>query len=107
MGSLGPSGLCGPGLPAQRAVAAHRRRCPDALDKAAAKWVEDTFKKMTLDDKVGQLVVSSVNSTYLATDTDEFDTLAKKVVDLRLGGIHVFGGAEPAPAVLTATTTGR
>ena len=43
---------------------------PDSLDKVAAKWVEDTFRKMTLDDKVGQLVVTSANTTYLASDTD-------------------------------------
>ena len=46
---------------------------PETLDKVAAQWVEDTFKKMTLDDKVGQLVVSSLNSTYLASDTETFD----------------------------------
>ena len=57
---------------------------PDSLDKAAAKWVEDTFKKMTLDDKVGQLVVTSANTTYLASDTDAFESLAKKVQDLRI-----------------------
>jgi beta-N-acetylhexosaminidase len=83
------------------AAVAAQAPLPDALDKAAARWVDETLKKMSLDDKIGQLVVSSVNSTYLATDTDEFDTIAKKVVELRLGGIHVFGGAELAPPVLT------
>jgi beta-N-acetylhexosaminidase len=73
---------------------------PDVLDKAAAKWVEDTFRKMTLDDKVGQLVVTSANSTYLSSDTDAFENLVKKIKELRLGGVHVFGGAEPIPAVL-------
>ena len=52
---------------------------PDALDKVAAKWVEDTFKKMTLDDKVGQLVVTSANTTYLASDPDAYESLEKKV----------------------------
>jgi beta-glucosidase-like glycosyl hydrolase len=79
---------------------------PDGLDKAAAKWVEDTFKKMTLDDKVGQLVVSSIQSTYLATDTDTFDELVDKVRRLRLGGIHVFGGSEPSPALLLGSGYG-
>ena len=51
---------------------------PDALDKVAAKWVEDTFKKMTLDDKVGQLVVSSFSATYLASDTERFEALARR-----------------------------
>lgn len=73
---------------------------PDAPDKAGLKWVEDTFRKMTLDDKVGQLVVSSATTTYLASDTDAYDSLVTKVRQLRLGGIHLFGGAEPIPAVL-------
>ena len=51
---------------------------PEQLDKIAAKWVEDTFKKMTLDDKVGQLVVTAISSTYLATDSDEFDAARKE-----------------------------
>ena len=100
---LGPWAL---GLTLVVASVAAQAPLPDALDKTAARWVDETLKKMTLDDKVGQLVVSSVNSTYLATDTDEFDTIAKKVVDLRLGGVHVFGGTEPAPPVLTANYYG-
>jgi beta-N-acetylhexosaminidase len=73
---------------------------PDAPDKAGAKWVEDTFKKMTLDDKVGQLVVTSAQTTYLSSDTDAFEALADKIKRLRLGGVHLFGGAEPVPGVL-------
>jgi beta-N-acetylhexosaminidase len=79
---------------------------PDSLDKVAAKWVEDTFKKMTLDDKVGQLVVTSANTTYLASDTDAYESLAKKVQDLRLGGVHVFGGSEAIPNVLLGNAYG-
>ena len=75
---------------------------PNALDKVAAAWVEDTFKKMTLDDKVGQLVVSSFQSTYLANDSDAFEAMAQKIKQFRLGGFHVFGGAEPVPAALLA-----
>ncbi|HEY7476238.1 MAG TPA: glycoside hydrolase family 3 protein, partial [Vicinamibacterales bacterium] len=73
---------------------------PETLDKTAARWVDETFKKMSLADKVGQLVVSSISSTYLSSDTDTFDTLSRKVRDLRVGGFHVFGGAEPIPNVL-------
>jgi beta-glucosidase-like glycosyl hydrolase len=73
---------------------------PETLDRTATKWVDDTLKKMTLDEKVGQLIVPSLNSTYLASDTDEFETLVKKVTDLHVGGFHVFGGAGLAPDVL-------
>jgi len=82
------------------ALAAAQGPLPDALDRTAAKWVDDTLKKMTLDEKVGQLIVPAFNSTYLASDTDEFELLVKKVTDLHVGGFHVFGGTELAPAVL-------
>jgi beta-N-acetylhexosaminidase len=72
----------------------------DPLDRAAARWVDQTLEKMTLDDKVGQLVITGVNSTYLASESDAFDEVAAKVRDLRLGGVHVFGGRERAPGVL-------
>ena len=76
---------------------------PGALDKVAEKWVDDTFKKMTLDDKVGQLIVIAANSTYLANDTDTFEALVQKVKQLRVGGVHLFGGAEPSPMLLLNT----
>jgi beta-glucosidase-like glycosyl hydrolase len=73
---------------------------PETLDKTATQWVEAAFKKMSLDDKIGQLVVSSMNSTYLSSDSEIYETLTRKVRELRLGGLHVFGGAEPVPNVL-------
>jgi beta-N-acetylhexosaminidase len=81
-------------------VALAQSSLPVALDKASERWVEDTFKKMTLDDKVGQLIVSAIDSTYLATDSPQFEQLAEKVQHLRIGGVLVFGGSEAAPAVL-------
>jgi beta-N-acetylhexosaminidase len=81
-------------------VPAAQTPLPETLDKTAARWVDEIFKKMSLDDKVGQLVVSSISSTYLSSDTETFDTLSRKVRELRVGGFHVFGGAEPIPNVL-------
>jgi beta-glucosidase-like glycosyl hydrolase len=86
--------------------AAARQEPEPVLDRAATRWVDDTFKKMTLADKVGQLVVSSFNSTYLASDTDKFDELAQKVSTLKLGGFHLFGGSEPVPGVLLNSAYG-
>jgi beta-glucosidase-like glycosyl hydrolase len=81
-------------------VAPASQGLPSTLDKVSEKWVDDTFKKLTTDDKIGQLIVSSIDSTYLANDTTEFEALAKKVQTLHIGGLHVFGGSERAPAVL-------
>jgi beta-N-acetylhexosaminidase len=71
-----------------------------ATDKAAEKWVQATFKKLTLEEKVGQLLVSSFQSSFLSTDSEAFAKLATAVQDYRVGGFHVFGASELAPPVL-------
>ena len=79
---------------------------PVQLDKTAEKWVDTTFKSMSLDEKIGQLIVTSTESTYLPTDSDEFEKLAKKVTELHIGGIHVFGGSERSTSALLNNTGG-
>lgn len=73
---------------------------PAKLDKDAERWVAATMKKMTLDDKVGQLLVSAFDSNFISTDSDEYDALVKEIDDYHIGGFHVFGAARPAPDVL-------
>jgi hypothetical protein len=48
----------------------------DGLDRAAAKWVDETLRRTSLDEKVGQLLASSMESTFTSTDSDVFDGLA-------------------------------
>ena len=73
---------------------------PSSLDKNAEKWVDATFKAMTLDEKIGQLLVTSTDSEFLSADTDAFEKLAKKITELHVGGVHVFGGSERATNAL-------
>jgi beta-N-acetylhexosaminidase len=75
-------------------------RDPFTLDRAGEQWVAQTLKKLTLDEKVGQLIVPSFESNYLSTDSDAFDTVTKLVRDYHVGGFHVFGASIPAPSVL-------
>ena len=46
---------------------------PFPLDRAGERWVEQTLKSMTTDEKVGQLIVPSFESSFLSTDSDAFD----------------------------------
>jgi beta-N-acetylhexosaminidase len=71
-----------------------------ALDAAAARWVEQTLRKMTLDEKIGQLLVTSFNATFTSADSEAYDRLRHLVRDVKVGGIHVFGGSEPMPALM-------
>ncbi len=83
---------------AMAAIAADQ--VPASLDKSANKWIDQTLKKMTLDEKVGQLMVVSTETAYLADDSEEFDRLARQVRDLHVGGLLVLGATERAPSVL-------
>jgi beta-glucosidase-like glycosyl hydrolase len=69
-------------------------------DADAEKWVQATLKKMTLEEKVGQMIVSSFQSNFLSTDSATYDELVKAVHEHHVGGFHVFGASEPAPPVL-------
>ena len=73
---------------------------PDPLDRAARRWVESALRGMTLDQKIGQLITSTSESTFISTDSARFDELAGRVKVLGIGGMHLFGGSEPAPSVL-------
>jgi beta-N-acetylhexosaminidase len=70
------------------------------LDREAQRWVDQTFAKLTLDERVGQLIAPALESTYLPTDSDDFDKLVRVVQESHAGGVIAFGGAEPAPRVL-------
>jgi beta-glucosidase-like glycosyl hydrolase len=75
-------------------------RDPFTLDRDAERWVDDTFKKLTSDEKIGQLIVPSFESNFLSTDSDTFDMLSRLVREYHVGGFHVFGASMPAPSVL-------
>src|SRR5579862_8207840 len=70
------------------------------LDRAGERWVEQTAGRMTLDEKIGQLIVPSVDSSFLSTDSDAYDELARLVREYHVGGFHVFGASQPTPGVL-------
>ena len=67
---------------------------------ARARWVTETLGRMTVAEKVGQLVVPGALTDYLASDTEEFARLVMLVEQYGVGGIHVFGGRQPVPRVL-------
>jgi len=81
-------------------------RDPFTLDRAAERWVEQTLKKLTPDEKIGQLIVPSFESNFMSTDSDAFDVLTRLVREYHVGGLHVFGASQPAPSVLLNSAYG-
>jgi beta-N-acetylhexosaminidase len=60
--------------------------------KDALKWSDKQLKKMSLDEKIGQLISVGVNATFLNQDSDAFRALSHQVVDNHVGGIILFRG---------------
>jgi hypothetical protein len=78
----------------------------DGLDRAAAKGSTRRYVERRSMSKVGQLLVSSMESTFTSTDSDVFDGLASLVRDHHVGGFHLYGGMDPVPGVLLNPTYG-
>ena len=67
--------------------------------KAQQQWVEDTYAKMTLDEKIGQLFMVSVFSSHIGTKrADEITYWIKKY---HIGGIIFSKGGPKRQAKLT------
>jgi len=77
------------------------------IDKASRQWVEATLKKMSLEQIVGQMIFSPFDSTYLSSDTDDYDKLARLVHETQIGGVIAFGGNERVPQVMLNNTYGN
>ena len=77
-----------------------------ALDKTAQQWVDATLKKLTIEQLVGQMIFAPLNSTYLSSDSDQYEGLVKLVHESQIGGLIAFGGTEPVPNVLLNNTYG-
>jgi beta-N-acetylhexosaminidase len=71
-----------------------------ASDPKAEPWVRKVLKKMTLQEKVGQLVIPGLSGVYTPVDSEAAERLERLVRDGRVGGFHVFGGTEATPPVL-------
>src|SRR5690606_38986173 len=81
-------------------------QAPRQLDRDAERWVRNTLGKMSVEEKVGQMIVSSFQSNFMSTESEDFEELVKAVHEYKVGGFHVFGGSEPAPNVLLNPTYG-
>ncbi|MGB2714892.1 MAG: glycoside hydrolase family 3 protein [Vicinamibacterales bacterium] len=77
-----------------------------AEDRSAERWVRSMLAGMSVEEKVGQLLVSSFQSNFISTDSRTFDELSRIVLEYHVGGFLVFGATEPAPTVLLNPTYG-
>ena len=82
--------LASAALPVNKAqkVAPYKRE----PSSAAVKWANEELRKMSLEEKVGQLISVGVNATFLNQDSDAFRTLKRHVEEHKIGGVILFRG---------------
>lgn len=73
--------------PAAAAKPYSRKASKDAL-----KWADKELKRMSIDEKIGQLISVGINATFLNQDSEAFKALRHQVVDNHVGGIILFRG---------------
>jgi beta-N-acetylhexosaminidase len=56
------------------------------------KFADKMLKKMSVDEKVGQLVHIGINAKYTSQDSEFFKGIQKHIVENKVGGIVVFAG---------------
>jgi beta-glucosidase-like glycosyl hydrolase len=59
---------------------------------AEAKWVANTMKKMTLEEKVGQLIACRYTGRFVNMDSDYVNDLKTLIVKQKIGGLIIFQG---------------
>ena len=58
--------------------------------KAALEWANKELERMSIEEKIGQLISVGINATFLNRDSDAFRTLRHHVEDNKVGGIILF-----------------
>ena len=76
------------GAPASAVKPYTRHASPQAV-----KWAEAELRRMTLEEKIGQLISVGVNATFLNQDSHAFRALRRQVEANHIGGIILFRGA--------------
>ncbi|MBC7349767.1 MAG: glycoside hydrolase family 3 C-terminal domain-containing protein [Candidatus Aminicenantes bacterium] len=65
------------------------------------KWVEKTIRKMSLEEKIGQLVVTRYTGEFFNYDSPYLKNLEELVKKYHLGGLILFGGEALETAYFT------
>ena len=58
-----------------------------SLDEEDQNWVEETLRGMSLEEKVGQLIVGAASTNFTNLDTDKFQQIRKEITDYHVGAI--------------------
>jgi beta-N-acetylhexosaminidase len=88
----------------QSRASAARKRDPSSsktrstlkkLSPAAQQWVNATLRKMTIDEKIGQLLFTTYHGSFTAADSAAYKQMLHDVNDLHVGGFILVTQSSP------------
>ena len=82
--------ISGPFSPVTRSV--QPKPFPRQPSREALNWADKELGKMSIDEKIGQLIYVGINATFLNQDSEAFRALKHQVVDNHIGGLILFRG---------------
>jgi beta-N-acetylhexosaminidase len=74
-----------------------------ALAPDGIRWVEKTMRRMTLEDKVGQMIGCRYSGEFLPADGDQLAYLKRLVSKHKIGSLAIFLGEAYETAILNNT----
>jgi beta-glucosidase-like glycosyl hydrolase/CubicO group peptidase (beta-lactamase class C family) len=78
----------------KKIAAAKSADASKTLSPAAKQWVEATLRKMSVDEKIGQLLFATYHGSFTPTDSATYKKMMHAVEDLHVGGfINVTQGS--------------
>ena len=66
---------------------------PRVPSREALKWADKELGRMSIEQKIGQLISVGVNATFLNQDSEAFQVLKRQVEENHIGGIILFRGS--------------
>lgn len=80
------------GAPTVAPIARVAKPYPRTPSADALKWADAELKKMSLEEKIGQLIAVGINARFFNQRSDEFRELSRQVKQNQVGGIILFRG---------------
>src|SRR5215472_2156958 len=67
----------------------------NSLTPEQQEWVETTLRQMTLEEKVGQLLLTTYHGSFIARDSDTYSRMMHDIDDLHVGGFITITHGSP------------
>jgi len=74
-----------------------------SLDSSERRWAQSTLKKLTLEEKIGQMIGLRYTGSFFNRDSEALSDLKRWIVEYHLGGLILTQGDVYETAILTNT----